>query len=489
MPATTTAPGRRLRRPSFGLSAFLLLLALLAALLLALLLAAASSRDGSSSGETSSGGDYYGDSDDDDEYRAMIEEAMEVYKSQSSGLIGGALGIDGTSDDFDISELHFQAEFAVEAIQRELQVLLETVTNLHDSEDDDDDENFFENNGPYVKDEAEGVSEELRSTSYGDMYSKNPLKNDNEGKRPGGKLALEQNNEEDEDIDNDSYGFDNLDRYWDEARREVDREMHEDRAFVAVMDAYDDEDDGRRTWGEVLEELISRYGLEEKNWYRWRYWPMHAWLRCKRVNAHLRRFYTPERWRVMREFYHDFVAADLAEKPLRDGERPRTYQFTLNESFDPPTVPTQTKYGRGLAAARDIKEGELVFKATNNTIVFAHPHTWRKWIWALYNEVDDKTSGGKDFPEYACDAMVWSWIQRFEMDGPRYIVLDLDNGSLLNEGRAGDPNFQPPNVRCGEEGGVCDMSYYALQDIREGDELLCDYRSFALIDDWREISL
>jgi len=33
------------------------------------------------------------------------------------------------------------------------------------------------------------------------------------------------------------------------------------------------------------------------------------------------------------------------------------------------------------------------------------------------------------------------------------------------------------------------MSYYALQDIREGDELLCDYRSFALIDDWGEISL
>ena len=122
MPATTTAPGRRLRRPSLGLSAFLLLLALLAALLLALLLAAASSRDGSSSGETSSGGDYYGDSDDDDEYRAMIYEAMKVYKSQSSGLIGGALGIDGTSDDFDISELHFHTEFAVEAIQRELQV-------------------------------------------------------------------------------------------------------------------------------------------------------------------------------------------------------------------------------------------------------------------------------------------------------------------------------------------------------------------------------
>ena len=467
------APGlrRRRRRPSLGLPALLLLL-------LALFFQAASSH-GSSSDSSS-------ESEDDDEYGAMIYEAMEVYKARAGGLIGGALGIDGGSaGDYDLSELHFHTEFAVEAVQRELQVLLETVTNLHDS--DDDDENFFENNGPYVKDEAEGASDQLRSTSYGDMYSKNPLKNDNEGKRPGGKLALEKNDEE--DIDNDSYGFDNLNRYWDEARREVDREMHEDRAFVAVMDAYDDEDDGRRTWGEVREELISRYGLEEKNWYRWRYWPMHAWLRCKRVNAHLRRFYTPERWRVMREFYHDFVESDLAEKPLRDGERPRTYQFTLNESFDPPTVPTQTKYGRGLAAARDIKEGELVFKATNNTIVFAHPHTWRKWIWALYNEVDDKTSGGKDFPEYACDAMVWSWIQRFEMDGPRYIVLDLDNGSLLNEGRAGDPNFQPPNVRCGEEGGECDMSYYALQDIREGDELLCDYRSFALIDDWGEISL
>ena len=265
--------------------------------------------------------------------------------------------------------------------------------------------------------------------------------------------------------------------------------MHEDKRFVAMMEAYDDEDDMHQTWREVRGELIKRYGLEERNWYRFRYWPLHAWLRCKRLNAHTRTFYTPERWAVMRDFYHKFVADDLAERPLKEGDRPRTYQFTLGESFDPPTVPTQTKYGRGLAAARDIKEGELVFKATNNTIVFSHPHTWRKWIWALYNEVDAGLPGGKGFPEYACDAMIWSWIQRLELGGPRYIVLDLDNGSLLNEGRADSPNFQDPNVRCGPEGGQCDMSYYALHDIKEGEELLCDYRTFALIDDWGEISL
>ncbi|EJK53916.1 hypothetical protein THAOC_26556, partial [Thalassiosira oceanica] len=437
--------------------------------------AMSSSGDGGSSGDGSSD-DHYGS--EDEEYESMIDHAMSVYLARSPGLVGRALreagaegvamptSVDGNDavvaeDDFEMAELH-QAEFAVEAVQRELTVLLGTVLDGMEEDSDEYDEYDGDEFGydmpyrePYVRDDAEGSAEEFRDASYGDMYGVNPLQRYNEGRMPGGEQSQCWRDDDEDEEDEDMFGFDHIDEYYDEAEREVDREMHEDKPFVAMMNAYEDKEDMDQTWKEVRDELIKRFGLEERNWYRFRYWPMHAWLRCERLNAHERRFYTPEQWAVIRDFYHDFVADDLAERPLKEGERPRTYQFTTGESFDPPTEPIQTKYGRGLAAARDIQEGELVFKATNNTVLFNHPHTWRKWIWALYNEVDAVTEpGGRSFPEYACDSMIWSWIQRLELGGPRYIVLDLDNGSLLNQGRADDPNFLDPNVRCGKEGGA-----------------------------------
>ena len=68
-------------------------------------------------------------------------------------------------------------------------------------------------------------------------------------------------------------------------------------------------------------------------------------------------------------------------------------------------------------------------------------------------------------------------------------MADFDNGSLLNEGRD-EIGWDKPNVRCGkEEDEMCMMEYYATDDIKTGDEILCDYRGFALLGAWRNMGL
>ena len=69
------------------------------------------------------------------------------------------------------------------------------------------------------------------------------------------------------------------------------------------------------------------------------------------------------------------------------------------------------------------------------------------------------------------------------------IIMDLDDGSLLNEGRD-EPGWEKPNVICGkEEDGKCMLEYYATKDIKKGEELLCDYREFAWLDSWTDMGL
>ena len=47
-----------------------------------------------------------------------------------------------------------------------------------------------------------------------------------------------------------------------------------------------------------------------------------------------------------------------------------------------------------------------------------------------------------------------------------------------------------PNVRCGKEGDkMCMMSYYATKDIKAGEELLCEYDGFAVLDGWTDMGL
>ena len=257
-----------------------------------------------------------------------------------------------------------------------------------------------------------------------------------------------------------------------------DSKDSDDDEEEAPVETYVDDSD-------VQKERMIKQALDPDEWYRYSYWELHAYFSCAYEFTKSKPIPSTERWNEIRSYYHTFVLEDLEDWPLQEGEGPRSYVYTEGE-YSPPMEAFQSGFkGRGLRANRLITKGELVFKATNNTIIFTHGHTWRKFLFALYErngEGEDELDG-----EMACDVLVWSWIQQLVPGGPLVIVMDLDNGSLMNEGRE-DPGWEKPNVKCGKE-DWCDFEYYAIKDIQEGEEILCDYREFAYLDAWKHMGL
>eukprot|EP00956_Cyclotella_meneghiniana_P034818 scaffold108432_cov72-Cyclotella_meneghiniana.AAC.4 len=236
---------------------------------------------------------------------------------------------------------------------------------------------------------------------------------------------------------------------------------------------------------DIEREAMIKSGLNPEEWFRFTYWELHAYFSCAAEFVKSKPIPSPERWADLRDYYHTFVKQDLEDWPLQENEGKRSYIWT-DEGFDPPMEPFQSGFkGRGLKSNRLIKTGELVFRGTNNTIIFTHGHTWRKFLFSLYErhgEEEDQVDS-----ETTCDVLVWSWVQQLVPDGPLVIVMDLDNGSLMNEGRL-DKGWEDPNVKCGKE-DWCDFEYYAVKDIQEGEEILCDYREFAMLNAWTDMGL
>jgi len=229
-------------------------------------------------------------------------------------------------------------------------------------------------------------------------------------------------------------------------------------------------------------EAMVRRGLHPEMWRVFSYWQLHAYFACEKLFSSPRPLWTDQQWRDIRDFYHEFVEEDKKD----EGGPKGLHSYQLSEDrydLTQNAIPFQSgEKGRGLQAVRDIKAGELVFKGTNNTIVFNYGHTWRKLLFAVNERFAD--------PGMTCDLLVWSWVQDLYDGGPLKVVMDLDSGSLLNEGRDGIPDWEAPNVQCGKPDATrCDMDYFASRDIKEGDEVLIDYREFAFLDSWPDMGL
>ena len=74
-----------------------------------------------------------------------------------------------------------------------------------------------------------------------------------------------------------------------------------------------------------------------------------------------------------------------------------------------------------------------------------------------------------------------SWIQEWPMNsGEIVIMFVIDASSLLNS----PSSREDANIQCGrltsegEEEDACGLDYYAMKDIRKGDEILCEYSDF-----------
>ena len=172
-------------------------------------------------------------------------------------------------------------------------------------------------------------------------------------------------------------------------------------------------------------------------------------------------------WRRAREIY----ASQLSpSSPFVPGD-------SKNDGF---SVPIETRKapgkGRGIFALRDIKRGELVWN-TQQTARFATAEAFRDFIFAL----DEK---------FVCDALNFSYVQMVARNGSggggesvkeKVVHVDLDEGALCNSPQR---EFEDENIGClddmGKEyDGGCQANYFALRDIKEGEELLCAYGVFS----------
>lgn len=197
----------------------------------------------------------------------------------------------------------------------------------------------------------------------------------------------------------------------------------------------------------------------------WRYFG------CRELFSKAREDISADHWRYFRDLYNDYVAK----------QKPKTYKVSNRQDHINPVGQNVTPdKGRGLVASRDIKRGELIFTGTNNTIAFETGDAWRNFVLHLYYSPPPPTGGYED--GFACDIKSWSWIQEWPMgSGEMVIMVDIDASSLLNQPSDGEY----ANIQCGrltgkgEKKDTCGVDYYAKEDIKKGDEILCNYADFA----------
>ena len=423
------------------------------------------------------------------DYEIRIRQALTHYQTRSHRLLYGSLseglgggrgdvatnrgegagadiGIDGNTvinvntdyvyGDDDVDEELWRVQFGVVALQKEMEILNTPKEPRVEATDDEYDDEY--GGGSDDDDDDDDDEEE------------------------------EEEDDEEEVVEEGKDGADDHDGVTESVYARQRRIfLNNDPELKALLDSTSDQSVREEIYWDVKKEADMVSNMDVDKWYALSYWKLHAYFGCARVFAFSRPLYTNEMWTELRQLWRDFAIEDKETvPPLTENEMERTYRYG-SDSFDPPMEPFQSGMkGRGLRATRDISKGEMVFKATNNTVIFTRGHTWRLFLFYIYErhgEAGPLDSG------MTCDTLVWSWVQTLEEDGDPVVVADFDNGSLLNEGRD-EEGWDPPNVRCGKEGDtMCMMEYYATKDIRTGDEILCDYREFAMLDSWEDIGL
>ncbi|EJK49640.1 hypothetical protein THAOC_31462, partial [Thalassiosira oceanica] len=199
--------------------------------------------------------------------------------------------------------------------------------------------------------------------------------------------------------------------------------------------------------------------------------------RCDAQEDEERHIYTQEDWERLRRLYRD-QGGTTVEYP--EGE----VMSVAPPGFVPPMVARQTAdgKGRGIFATRNITKGSMTYGGKDNYAFFSTGEAFRRFVGALSDSE-------------ACDVMMWAWPQvNMGRDFETLIVVLLDSNSLQNHaskngGHGGLKGGQVANTGCprGMECGMFDE--YALIDIREGDEFLCDYDDFFDADLWEEFGL
>ncbi|KAL7471831.1 hypothetical protein ACHAXS_012708 [Conticribra weissflogii] len=180
---------------------------------------------------------------------------------------------------------------------------------------------------------------------------------------------------------------------------------------------------------------------------------------------------TPQHWQTLRTIYRSLGGTTVEHD-----------ETNTPEDFIPPTRSGHTTdgKGRGIFATRTIRKGERTYGGKKNFAFFSTGDEFRNYVDAVANQLSN---------EAACDIMMWAWVQPLMGDDyETLIVVVLDDNSLMNDG-----GKELANTGCLEEEMTeyeCGMfDEYALRDIREGEEILCEYDRFENRGLWKEFGL
>jgi len=137
--------------------------------------------------------------------------------------------------------------------------------------------------------------------------------------------------------------------------------------------------------------------------------------------------------------------------------------------------------GRSIWSTDSIRKGQLVWTSKTQTTCFHTGDQYRRFIWSLP-------------PDIVCDSMQFSYVKEFPSVGHGRnlkVCLDTDESGYINNG--GLSSLMPANIGCPEGMSRKDCDYgglmYALRDIDEGEELLCDYQDFYVEGGWEALGL
>lgn len=238
--------------------------------------------------------------------------------------------------------------------------------------------------------------------------------------------------------------------------------------------------DLQSTNDDIKNEALARRQLDPSRWDTFGYWEIYHYYACDKILfSSPRPVWSEQLFRNVRDFYHAFVENNDSPSSTHQANDD-VYDMSQN------AIPYQSggNKGRGLKAARDIKRGDVIFKSSNNTIIFNDGHSFRKFLFEMNERFAD--------PGMVCDILVWAWVQDVAGEIPYAGVVDLDNGNLLNDFGLGD-NLNADlesikdyvNIRC--RGAT--LECYASKDIAEGDELLGDYSDFVSYYSWTSMGL
>lgn len=220
----------------------------------------------------------------------------------------------------------------------------------------------------------------------------------------------------------------------------------------------------RKQWLRVLDQKGETVLPKPNGWEKFGFSDIREHFACEEYSHNLEKpLLTLEDWEYLRNRYIEIVDKDAVFEDVV----PPTEGYTYDENGPPPYYAAHGERGRGLFASRDIKQGEFIHDGNKSDIVFPGGEAWRLYVLSL--------------PRHrACDFIDWTWTQKTSSDG-KYKIFSAMNISILFNG-ADDIHEMNVNPL-----SSISSLFYALRDIKKGEELLTDYDSYDTV--WEEVGL